>query len=227
MTKTKTAALTAAAADADDIDVDSLMDTLIERKRELAIGAVVVAAVAGGLLLWRLSVNQKNDRAERALSEATNALYSGNRPLASSELQTVADRYRDTAPGVEGAMVLAQIDFEDARWADGIKVLEAIKQSSAIANFRAPVDGLMGGAYADMKKYDDAVKHYQAATDESEFQAMKDVYQADAARILALAGKKDEARKIWADLASRPDSPSVAEAKVRLGELDAVPATKN
>lgn len=225
MTKTKTK--TPAAVAADDLDVDSLMDTLITRRRELSIGAIAVAAVAGGLLLWRLSVNQKNERGDQALNEATNALYAGNRPLASSELQGVAARYRDTAAGVEAAMVLAQLDFEDARWADGLKVLEAIKQSSAIENFRAPVDGLIGGAYADLKKYDDAVKHYQAAADESAYQSAKDIYRADQARILALAGKKDEARKIWQDLVTRPDSPAVAEAKVRLGELEAGPATRN
>jgi predicted negative regulator of RcsB-dependent stress response len=225
MTKPKTK--TPAALAADDLDVESLMDTIITRRRELSIGAIAVAAVAGGLLLWRLSVNQKNERGDQALNEATNALYAGNRPLAATELQAIADRYRDTAAGVEGAMILAQLDFEDARWADGLKVLEAIKVSSAIGSFRAPVDGLMGGAYADLKKYDDAVKHYQAAADESNYQSAKDVYQADAARILALAGKKDEARKIWQDLISRPESPAVAEAKVRLGELDAAPATRN
>ena len=223
MTKTKTPSALAA----DDLELDSVIDTLSAHKREIMIGGIIVVALAGGLLLWRLSVNQKNDRADRALADATNALYAGNRPLAATELQALAERYRDTAAGVEGALILTQIDFEDARWADGLKVLEAIKQSSVIENFRAPVDGLMGGAYADLKKYDESVKHYQAASDASAYQSVKDVYRADMARILALAGKKDEARKIWADLASRPDSPAVAEAKVRLGELDAAPAAKN
>jgi len=211
----------------DDFDVDSLMDTVRAKKREITIGTTVVLVVAGGLLLWRLSVTQKSDRAARALTEATNALYQGNRPLASSQLQTVVDRYHDTAAGVEGAMVLAQLDFEEARSADGIKVLEGIKQSSAIDNFKAPIDGLIGVGYTDQKKYDDAVKYYQMASDESKYQSIKDVFQADAARTLTLAGKKDEARKIWEAIAARPDSPVLAEAKVRLGELDAVPATKN
>jgi predicted negative regulator of RcsB-dependent stress response len=223
MTKTKTPAALAA----DDLDVESLMDTLRARGREITIGSIVVVAVAGGLLLWRLSVNQKNERAERALTEATNTFYDGNRPLAANELKTLAERYRDTPAGVQGAMLLAQMDFEDARWADGLKVLESIRGSSSIQQFRAAVDGLMGGGYADLKQYDDAVKHFQAASDEAEFQSMKDVYQADVARILALAGKKAEARKIWEALASRPESPSVAEAKVRLGELDAAAANKN
>ena len=223
MTKTKTPSALAA----DDLELDSVIDTLSAHKREIMIGGIVVVVLAGSLLLWRLSVTQKNDRADRALADATNALYAGNRPLAATEFQALADRYRDTAAGVEGALILTQLDFEDAKWADGLKVLEAIKQSSVIENFRAPVDGLMGGAYADLKKYDESVKHYQAASDESAYQSIKDIYQADLARILALAGKKDEARKIWADLAARPDSPAVAEAKVRLGELDAAPAGKN
>ena len=223
MTKTKTPSALAA----DDLDVESLMDTLRAHGRSITIGSIVVVVVAGGLLLWRLSVNQKNERAERALTEATNAFYQGNRPLAATELKSLADRYRDTPAGVEGAMVLAQMDFEEARWADGLKVLEAATKSSAIEQFRAPIDGLMGGAYADLKQYDDAVKHYRAAMSESEYQSVKDVYEADAARILALSGKKAEARKIWESLAAKPESPSVAEAKVRLGELDAAAAAKN
>lgn len=212
---------------ADEIDLDSIKDLIITRKREFAIGGIIVVAVAGGLLLWRLSVNQKNANAANALTLATNALYSGNRTLAETELQAVADRYRDTASGVEAAMVLAQTEFEEARWDDGLKVLEGIKRSSVIANFAAPVDGLMAGAYADLKKYDEAVKRYQTASGEAGYQAAKDLYMADAARILEVAGKNDEARKIWEELASRPDSPSVAEAKVRIGELEAAPATKN
>jgi predicted negative regulator of RcsB-dependent stress response len=230
MTKAKkpaAAPVTAAAAAKEEFDVENVMDHLVTRKRELGIGAIVVVVLAGGLLLWRMSVNQKNDRAETALTMSTNALYAGNRPLAASELQQVADRYRDTAPGVEAAMVLAQLDFEDARWADGLKVLEAIQASSQISNFKAPVDGLMAGAYADLKKYDDAIKHYQAASDESTYPSIKDVYQADAARIMGLAGKKDDAKKIWEALAAKTESPSVAEAKVRLGELEAAAATKN
>ena len=223
MTKTKQSA----AAVAEELDVDTVMDHLQARRREIAIGAIVVAVLATGVVLWRMSANQKDERAERALTEATNALYNGNRPLAATELQNVADRYRDTAAGVEAAMILAQTDFEDARWADGIKVLQAARSSSAIENFKAPLAGLMGGAYADLKKYDDAANEYQVASDAASFPAAKDTYQADQARVLALGGKKDQARKIWESLAAKPESPSVAEAKVRLGELNAAPAGKN
>ena len=226
MTKAKSPAAAAVAA-VDDFDVETVMDHIVLRKRELGIGAIVVVVIAGGLLLWRLSVNQKNDRAEQALTLATNALYAGNRPLAQSELQQVADRYRDTAPGVEGAMVLAQLDFEDARWPEGLKVLDAVQGSSQIANFKPAIDGLMAGAYSDMKKYDEAIKHYQSAAEASSYPTIKDLYLADAARVMDIAGKKDDAKKIWEALAAKPDSPSVAEAKIRLGEIEAAAAGKN
>ncbi len=207
-----------------DLDVDNMMDTIRAHSREFTIGAVVVIALAAGLLLWRQSSLQKEARAEKALGDATIEFQSGNRPLALADLGKAVDRYVDTRAGVEAAMIAAQIDFEDKKWDDGIKVLEAAKKSSVISQYAGPVDGLIGGALTDQKKYDEAVKRYLAAADESEYQAMKDVYQADAARVLALAGKKDEARKIWESIASRPDSPTAGEAKVRLGELGAVPA---
>jgi predicted negative regulator of RcsB-dependent stress response len=223
MTKTKSPTPVVA----DEFDMDRLKDLLITRKREFSIGAIVVVAVAGGVMLWRLSVGQKNERAETALSQATNTLYGGNKVLAETQLQAAADRYRDTPAGIEAAMVLAQTDFEQARWDDGIKVLDAIEKSSAIESFRPAVEGLLAGGYADLKKFDEAAKHYQNAVDGSKYQPIKDLYLADAARVLERAGKTDEAKKIWEEIASRPDSPMIPEARVRLGELEAAPATKN
>lgn len=212
---------------ADEFDLDGLKDLLITRKREFSIGAIVVVAIAGGVMLWRMSVNQKNQRAQTALVDAGFTIYSGNKVLGESQLQTAADRYRDTRPGVQAAMLLAQTDFEQARWDDGIKALDAVEKSSEIDAFKPAVEALMGGGYADMKKYDDAAKHYQNAVDAAKYQPIKDLYLADAARVLEKAGKNDDAKKIWQEIESRPDSPMIAEAKVRLGELDATPAAKN
>ena len=223
MTKTNQPASEVKTSD-EDFDVENLMDTIRTHSREFTIGAIAVIAIGGGLFLWRQSSLQKEARAEQALNDATFAIQSGNRPLAMADLGKVIERYRDTPAGVEASLISAQLSFEDAKYDDGVKVLEAVKKSSAITNFAAEVDGLIGGAYADQKKYDAAAKQYLAAADESKFQAMKDFYQADAARVLAIAGKKDEARKLWEGIASRPDSPALGEAKVRLGELTAAPA---
>jgi hypothetical protein len=47
------------------------------------------------------------------------------------------------------------------------------------------------------------------------------VYIASAARDYTAAGKTDDAKKIWSALAKDDQSPAAAEARVRLGELEA------
>ncbi|MEA2764240.1 MAG: hypothetical protein QOK07_644, partial [Gemmatimonadaceae bacterium] len=50
-------------------------------------------------------------------------------------------------------------------------------------------------------------------------------YQAAAARDYMAAGKPEEAKALWTELAKDDTSPLAAEAKVRLGELLAKPMT--
>ena len=113
MTKTKTPSALAA----DDLDVDSLMDTFRARRREIAIGAVVFAAWPGGFFCGAYR-STRNSNAPSGADAGDEHLLHGNRPLAATELQALTDRYSDTPAGVEGAMVLAQMEFEEARWAD-------------------------------------------------------------------------------------------------------------
>ena len=210
-----------------DIDADSLLDMLSAKRREISIAAIVIAAVGGSLILWRQSNVKKEDNAERAFQTAANSFYSGNFALARTDLQKMVDRYSGTTAGLQGAMLLAQANYNEGKWADGIKVLEAAQKSGSVGPFAASLEALIAIGHADQNKYDEAAKHAQLAADKARFPADKDIYRADVARMLALAGKKEEARKIWAELASRPESPVWGEAHVRLGELEAAIAAKN
>ncbi len=208
-----------------ELDADSLLETIKLRQREIIVGAIVIVLIAGGAYLWRESVIKKDERAERALNTASSSYFSGNKALAQSDLEKLVDRYSGTSAGTQGAMLLSQILFENGKWDDGIKRLEAVKGASA-SRFGASIEGLIAGGYADEKKYDDAAKHYLVGAEKSEFPADKDLFRAEAARVLSLAGRKEDARRIWAELASRADSPAVGEAKIRLGELEAASPSK-
>jgi predicted negative regulator of RcsB-dependent stress response len=208
-----------------ELDSDSILETIKLRQREITIGVIAVIAIAAGAYLWRESAIKNDERAERALNTASSSYFSGNKALAQSDLEKMVDRYSGTAAGVQGAMLLSEILFENGKWDDGIKRLEAVKGPSA-SRFGASIEGLIAGAYADEKKYDDAAKHYLAGAAKAEFPADKDLYQAEAARVLNLAGKKEDARKIWAELSSRADSPAIGEAKIRLGELESAAPAK-
>jgi predicted negative regulator of RcsB-dependent stress response len=210
-----------------DIDADSLLDMLSAKRREVGIAAIVIAAVGGSLFLWRQSNLKKEDNAERAFQTAATSFYSGNYALARTDLQKMVDRYSGTTAGLEGAMLLAQANYNEGKWPEGIKVLEAAQKSGAVGPFAASLEALIAIGFADQKKFEEAARHSQLAADKARFPADKDVFRADVARMLALAGKKEEARKIWAELAAKPDSPVWGEARVRLGELEATVATKN
>jgi predicted negative regulator of RcsB-dependent stress response len=210
-----------------ELDADSLLDTIRLRQREITIGVIALAVVAAVGWFWRSSVVQKEERGERALNLAANSYYSGNKALAKADLEKVADRYSGTPAGIQGVMLLAQVLYEDGQYDAGIKRLEGAKGSGGTGPFAASMEGLIAAGYSDEKKYDEAAKRYLAAADKAPFPGDKDLYRADAARVLVVAGKGDEARKIWADIATHSDSPALGEAKIRLGELNARPASKD
>ena len=207
-----------------DLDTDSMIDTLKSKSREITIGAIVVVAAVGGLWLWRESEQKKSESADKALNAASNAFYSGNMALAETDLKKVVARYAGTTAGTEASMMLAQALYSTQKYDEGIKVLVAAQSTGSGTPFGAAIEGLIAAGNLDTKKYDEAIKHYLAAADKAQFPADKDMFRAEAARAMMVAGKKDDAKKIWTELASKLDSPSLGEAKIRLGELEASPA---
>lgn len=210
-----------------ELDAESLLDMLQSKQREILIGVLVVAAAVFGFWVYRSSVQSKENRGSIALSGAAGAFYSGNKALAKVDLAKVAEGFKGTPAGVEASMMLAQILFEEGKYDEGIKRLQAARAGSGADAFVASLESLMGEGYLDLKKYDDASKHYLVAADKTPFAADKDIYQADAARAYTLGGKPEEAKKLWLILAEKPDSPVRGEAHIRLGELQAsAPAKK-
>lgn len=210
-----------------ELDADSFMDTLQAKQREILIGVAVVAAALFFFWVWRSTVRTTEDKASKALGLAAGSFYSGNKGLAKADLTKVADNFKGTPAGVEASMMLAQVLFEEGKYDEGIKRLETAKSGSGADAFQASLESLMGEGFMDLKKFDDAAKHYMAAADKTPFAADKDIYQADAARAYTAGGKAADAIKLWTALAAKTDSPVRGEAHIRLGELQAsAPAKK-
>ena len=209
-----------------EMDAESLMDTLRLRQREITIGAIVVVVAVSLGWLWRSSSLRKETNGERALNLAASSYYAGNKPLAKTDLGKMIDRYSGTSAGVQGAMLLAQILYEEAKFEDGIKALQAQQGTGPARSFAASLEALIASGYSDQKKYEEAGKHFLAAADKAAFPSDRDLYRADAARLLTAAGKKEEALKIWKELGANLESPALGEAKIRIGELTVAPAGK-
>lgn len=216
-----------AARPAPDFDerADSFMAWSQLHARQLGIAAIVIAVVALGAWLYAHSRQVRSQTASTQLSTAEQAMSAGNAALAQSDLERLIKRYSSTRAGQEARLLLAQILYQKGQYTQGIAQLTGLTSSDERA-ISSNAENLIGAGYEEMQKFADAAAHYQRAADTTPYPAYKDGYLASAARAYTEAGKTDEARKIWESLASDESSPSAAEARVRLGQLEAKPVGK-
>jgi predicted negative regulator of RcsB-dependent stress response len=184
-------------------------------------GAVLLAALAGGFALWERSEAQKAQAGERALLDAQRSTLAGNLPLAQSDLQRVLVRYDGTPAAERAALVLAQVMYDQGKYADGIKALTPFATSRMVGS---SAEGLIATGYEAQGKFKEAAEHYAKAAQAATFEVDKATFKASAARAYGKAGDVATAKKLWAELAADPDGPSAGEARIRLGELSATVA---
>jgi predicted negative regulator of RcsB-dependent stress response len=187
----------------------------------LTIGGAVVVVAA--VVFWFYNRNQqiKSANAQAALMRAKQSLTSGNLQLAQTDLQTVYSQYGSTEAGIEAAMLLATVAYDNNKPQDGITILEKAAGQSAASTVQGTLHSLEGDGYAQMGKLADAAKQYETAANAATGPAEKGFYRSKAARAYQAAGDTAKAREIWTALAADPTAALAPEAKVRLGELTA------
>ena len=196
----------------------TFFDWLQANNRALTIGAAVVAiALLGGWFYMR-SGELKRLNAERVLNQAKQSIAAGNAPLAQADLQRVATRYRGTPSGVQAAMILAQMQYDQGKFAEGIQALEPFRTGAD--DLQASVLSLIADGQMASGQATEAAQTYQQAAAATTLVGEKTVQRSKAARALMAAGKTAEARTLWQELVDDPDAELVhAEARIRLGEL--------
>ena len=205
-----------------DIDDElDLMEWIRANSRWVGIGAAIVVLAAGGWWTYTQSKLKKEQNAAQALFMAKQSMAAGNLVLAQSDLTKLVGRYAGTSAGSEGAMILAQIQFDQAKYQEGISVLENASKG-APAPMEVQLRSLIGDGYLSMKNAASAAKEFDRAADMASHLLEKANQRAKAGRAYMAAGDTAKARQIWTELAADSKTPSVAaEAKVRLGELTA------
>lgn len=182
-------------------------------------------AIAAAVYMWRRSDAIKQERAEQALLSAARTFSSGNLPLAQSDLEKLVARYGSTNAGGQARMLLAQILYGQGKVDSGLKVLENVGTGPGGA-FTAAVHALKAAGHEQANRSGQAAAEYERAASASRGDVERDTYRADAARAYAAAGDTTKALAIWQALAGDDQSPMSAEAKLRIGELTAKPASQ-
>ena len=201
---------------------ESLGDWMLLHKRELMWALVSLAVIVGGFWFYQRSQSIKAQRAETAYFQARQSAAAGNLPLAVSDLKKVVARYEGTRAGTQAALSLAQTLFDQKQFKEGLAVLKKV-EPKAPDDFRPSIHLLEAAGYEELKDFTAAAEQYKLAARVTEFPVDKAKYQAGAARDYMAAGKADQAKEIWTELAKDDTSPEAAEARVRLGELTAKP----
>ena len=204
----------------------TFFDWLQANTKVVTIGAAVVVVGALGLWFYQRSGELKRVNAERGLNQAKQSIAAGNAPLAQTDLERVATRYKGTPAGAQAAMLLAQMRYDEGKFAEGLQLLQGYRSSAGPAE--ASVLGLIADGHLASGKAQEAADSYSEAAEATDLKGEKAMYESKAARALMAAGKNAEAKVIWERLLENPDAAVIwNEAQMRLGELSAVPAGRS
>lgn len=214
----------------DEIAADEpldLMQWLAHNRQWLTIAVSVIVVGVGGWWVYNQSRITKETNASKALTLAKQSIGAQNPALAISDLQKLVARYGGTGAGSEGALLLAQLDYDASKFQEGIAVLENAAKS-APQPMESEIRGLLGDGYLSLNNPAAAAKEFEKAADLTDREIDRASQRARAARAFAASGDSAKSRQLWSDLSTSTKNPSVAaEAKVRLGELNAKPANKS
>jgi tetratricopeptide (TPR) repeat protein len=136
----------------------------------------------------------------------------------------VATRYEGTRAGTQASITLAQALYQQKKFKEGIAALKKAEAKSP-SDFKPSIHVLEAAGYEELKDFVTAAAEYKIAAGETRYAADKAQYQAAAARDYMAAGKTEDAKAIWTELAKDDTGPMASEAKVRLGEILAKPMT--
>jgi predicted negative regulator of RcsB-dependent stress response len=203
-------------------DEETMTEWFMLHQRDVAWAVVALAIIVGGFWYYERSQSIKAQRAEAAYFQARQSAAAGNLPLAVSDLQKVVSRYEGTSAGTQAALTLAQTLYDQKKFKEGLDVLKAA-EAKAPDHFKPSIHVLEAAGYEELKNLVAAAGQYKLAAQVTRFPVDKAEYQAAAARDYMAAGKTEEAKAIWRELVKDETAPTAAEARVRLGELEAKP----
>ena len=206
----------------------SFFDWIQANTRAVTIGAVLVVAGGAGYWFYTRSIDIKRINAERGLNQAKQSIAAGNAALATTDLQRVATRYKGTPAGAQAAILLAQSNFDQDKFDDGLKVLQPYQTAGAAGASLGAIWSLTGDGLLSQAKVDEAVAAFRKAAEATSYPGERTVYLSKAARTLQMAGKNAEAKELWERLKKDPEAALVhSEAEIRLGELASQTAGKS
>ncbi len=209
---------TVSTSDLSDDPIEKATAWVQVNQKSLLYGAVALVVAVSAILIYRSNDASTREKASRALSEAQAPMSEGKLPEAEAALQKVSTRYASTAAGQQATILLAHVLFEQQKFDEGIVALQKA-QGASNADFAPSLESTIAAGYEAQGKFVEAAEHYGKAAGLAKLASDKGQMHSSQARSLMLAGKPEEAKKIWEELAKDESLPFAQEAQVRIGEI--------
>src|SRR5262245_15043089 len=185
----------------------------VKAHRQASVAIVLVVLGGAGLLWWNAISQQRTEAvAGERLAQARLAFESANYPLAASELSQVVENYAGTSAAEEAELILAQVRLHQGQPQQAIDVLTPFA-AKASASYRAQACGLLGAAYENAGRWQEAAQAYADGVAHARYAFLKAQYLSDEARVWVLTGDTSKAIAAYRTITSKYDStPSIIEA---------------
>jgi TolA-binding protein len=218
-----------------DLENDQIVASVkgfwIKYSRKLVMVSTAFILLGGGFLAYRNFVQLPNEekaneeifRAEENFRKDSLSLALNGNATTPGFLKVIS-KYGNTGAGNIAKLYAGECYIQLGDYQNAIKQLEGFKHNGAL-QLGAKAEGLLGDACSELKKNDDAVKHYrQAASLFPDDQALSSEYLFRAALLLEISGKTEDAVKTYQELKDkfpRTEKGYVAEKYLaRLGSMN-------
>ncbi len=196
------------------------------RQALFIVGAILVIGAGAGLY-YRNYRSSLIGEAAQSMEQIHQSLSLQDSEGAKNQLVTFLQRFDGTPYAGEARMLLGQIYLENNQPQQAQAVLEPIAESPS-KPIELQAAALLGAAYEQEKRWDDAEQVYMRIADRSKLDFEVRDALANAARIKAQQGDKAGAAKLYQRILASlgPNDPDRGLYKMRVQEMDTKPITE-
>lgn len=191
-----------------------------DRTHVLVIAVAIAVLLVVGVVFWFGQRQQRMEQAAQELEEIQSAVLFEEAGQARAQLRTFLDRFGGTPYGVEARLLLAELLLADQDPEEAIRVLEAVAPSDRNP-LRIQASILLGVAYEQAERWDDAEDLYGWLRQNAEFSFQRRSAGERLAQVLLVTGDSAGARDVLSEIVDdlEEGSPDRSYFEMRLAEL--------
>ena len=166
-------------------------------KKAIICGVVaVVAVIVCAILMNNYYLEPRSNEASTELAKSQELFDAQQYDKALAGFQKVAADYSSTDAGNLAQLYIGLCQANLGKWQEAVNALESFS-GKGDQMISPAAEGALGNAYANLKQYDQAVKHLTTAAKMADNNSLSPTFLIQAGEILESQGKKDEALKLY------------------------------